>query len=226
MDRELLESCLSSGMSLERIGRKVGKHPTTVGYWLAKYGLEAVNRERHASRGSIPEAELRRLVTDGLSIRAIAARLGVSYTTVRHWVIRYGLQSRRSERAEAVRSARAAGLTRLELVCPKHGRCEFVLEGRRYFRCGRCRVDYVSTRRRRVKAQLVVEAGGRCAVCGYDRHVGALQFHHLEPSEKSFTISHGGIARALEKARVEASKCILLCANCHAEVESGTVSLL
>jgi hypothetical protein len=77
-----------------------------------------------------------------------------------------------------------------------------------------------------VKAQLVVEAGGRCAVCGYDRHVGALQFHHLEPSEKSFTISHGGIARALEKARVEASKCILLCANCHAEVESGTVSLL
>jgi len=38
---------------------------------------------------------------------------------------------------------------------------------------------------------------------------------------KSFTVSSKGITRSLESAREEARKCILLCANCHAEVEVG-----
>ena len=29
----------------------------------------------------------------------------------------------------------------------------------------------------------------------------------------------------LEKLRAEARKCVLLCSNCHAEVESGTASI-
>ena len=62
-------------------------------------------------------------------------------------------------------------------------------------------------------------------MCGYDRCVGALEFHHLVPAEKRFSLSHRGVARSLEKARAEASKCVLLCANRHAEVEAGLVSL-
>jgi hypothetical protein len=33
------------------------------------------------------------------------------------------------------------------------------------------------------------------------------------------------VTRALAKAREEAAKCVLLCANCHAEVEAGIAQL-
>ena len=68
---------------------------------------------------------------------------------------------------------------------------------------------------------LVDEAGGRCAACGYDRCFAALQFHHVDPGAKAFALSHQGATRGIERARVEARKCVLLCANCHAEVEAG-----
>jgi hypothetical protein len=76
-----------------------------------------------------------------------------------------------------------------------------------------------------VKQTLVDEAGGACQICGYRRYVGALQFHHLDPSTKNFHLASGGIARALDRQRAEARKCVLLCANCHAEVEAGIVSV-
>jgi hypothetical protein len=71
------------------------------------------------------------------------------------------------------------------------------------------------------KRTLIEEAGGRCQICGYAACAAALQFHHVDPSEKSFALSHEGVARNLQLARAEAAKCILLCANCHAEVEVG-----
>jgi hypothetical protein len=93
------------------------------------------------------------------------------------------------------------------------------------WRCIPCRSEAVTDRRRRVKAILVAEAGGACVVCGYDRCLAALQFHHLRPEEKRFSLGDKGLARSLEKARAEARKCVLLCANCHAEVEAGVVRL-
>ena len=79
--------------------------------------------------------------------------------------------------------------------------------------------------RRKVKRILVEEAGGACAVCGYSRFDAALQFHHVDPTEKSFALSREGVTRSLARARAEAQKCVLLCANCHAEVEGGFVEL-
>jgi 5-methylcytosine-specific restriction endonuclease McrA len=110
-------------------------------------------------------------------------------------------------------------------ICRTHGRSEFVLEGRGYYRCMRCRAERVAARRRKVKAVLVAEAGGRCRLCGYDRCVAALEFHHVNPATKRFGLAHMGVARSLERARAEAAKCVLLCSNCHAEVESGIRTL-
>jgi DNA-directed RNA polymerase subunit RPC12/RpoP len=89
------------------------------------------------------------------------------------------------------------------------------------YRCAQCAVETVSNRRRRLKRILVEEAGGRCVACGYAGCVGVLQFHHLDPSTKRFHLGREGVTRSLERARAEASKCVLLCANCHAEVELG-----
>jgi hypothetical protein len=64
------------------------------------------------------------------------------------------------------------------------------------------------------------------AVAGRPRlcHHAALQFHHVDPSTKAFTVRDGD-TRSLARMRDEASKCVLLCANCHAEVEAGLARL-
>ena len=46
MDRASLEKLLGEGLSLAEIGRRFGLHEATVGYWVQKHGLEAVNREK------------------------------------------------------------------------------------------------------------------------------------------------------------------------------------
>ena len=83
----------------------------------------------------------------------------------------------------------------------------------------------MTARRRRVKRILVAEHGGSCRLCGYSRSTVALQFHHVDPITKSFALSTQGVARSLEKAREEARKCVLVCANCHAEVEAGLATI-
>lgn len=54
----------------------------------------------------------------------------------------------------------------------------------------------------------------KCTKCGFD-HPAALDFHHIDPSEKenivSNLVSSGCFAAAME----EVQKCIVLCANCH-----------
>jgi hypothetical protein len=86
-------------------------------------------------------------------------------------------------------------------------------------------MERVSRRRRKMKLMLVAEAGGRCVLCGYDRCVSALHFHHVDPATKRFHLSMQGATRSLASVRAEMSKCVLLCANCHAEVEAGLTNL-
>jgi hypothetical protein len=191
---------------------------------MRKYGLEAVNREKHAARGGIDEERLTALAAAGLSIAQIASELDRSKATVRHWLKRYGLTTKNPPRRVSpveVQVAKAEGVETILLHCEHHGETEFVLEGRGYFRCKRCRVETISRRRRKVKAILVAEAGGCCCICGYDRHPAALEFHHLDPTLKRLNVSASGVGLALETLRDEARKCVLLCSNCHAEVEHG-----
>lgn len=67
---------------------------------------------------------------------------------------------------------------------------------------------------------LVEEAGGCCVVCGYDRCIINMHFHHVDPKRKSFNLSMN-TTKALDTYRAEMEKCVLLCANCHGEVEAG-----
>lgn len=222
MDKDVLERWLAEGLSLEAIGRRVGKHPSTVSYWLKKHGLEAVGSTIHRPRGGVERDVLASLVDEGLSTRQIAHRLDVSLGTVRHWLTRHALVTART--GVSGWTAAPAG-SRTMSTCPAHGRTEFVVRRDGYRSCCACRADAVTQRRRRVKRILIDEAGGACVVCGYCEAPAALHFHHLSPAEKRFPIGGRGLGRSLAALRAEAAKCVLLCANCHAEVESGYTDL-
>ncbi len=70
--------------------------------------------------------------------------------------------------------------------------------------------------RKNVKIKLVEYKGGCCEVCGYNKSIQALQFHHKNPNEKDFQIS--GKSYSFEKMKVEVDKCMLVCSNCHIEI--------
>jgi hypothetical protein len=105
--------------------------------------------------------------------------------------------------------------------CPRHGRVIFRSYGGRW-KCRRCVGEAVTRRHRKVRAILIEEASGCCAICGYDRCTWNLHFHHVDPATKSFSMTMGS-GKGLAAYREEAKKCVLLCANCHGEVEYGLV---
>ena len=76
----------------------------------------------------------------------------------------------------------------------------------------------VSERRRKLKDMAIKYKGGKCEKCGYNKCNGALDFHHLNPLEKDFSISSTGTTKSFERIKKELDKCILVCANCHREI--------
>src|SRR4051794_7566716 len=148
MERDLLEGYLADGLSLEQIGGLTGRDGSTVGYWVRKHGLEAAHKSRHAARGGIPRDLLERLAGEGLSMRKIADRVGMSQSTVRHWLRHYGLRTNHQAGTRPT-GDRSVDPTRRILDCPRHGTTEFWLEKRGGYRCLRCRSEAVSKRRRR-----------------------------------------------------------------------------
>ena len=55
-----------------------------------------------------------------------------------------------------------------------------------------------------------------CELCGYNEHPAALDYDHIDPSQKEFSIGEA-IGQAQGKQRIldEIAKCRVLCANCH-----------
>ncbi len=101
--------------------------------------------------------------------------------------------------------------------CKKHGLTEYVLETRGYYRCIKCRTYQVTKRRDKIKLKAIEYKGGKCQKCEYDECISALEFHHLEPEHKDFSLSGDGRTRGWDKIKIELDKCILLCCRCHRE---------
>ena len=77
-------------------------------------------------------------------MRQIADRVDRSYPTVRYWVQKYRLNTRRvGLRRPELKAARERGDRYVESRCAHHGDTTFVLEGMGYYRCMKCRQDRV-----------------------------------------------------------------------------------
>lgn len=84
-------------------------------------------------------------------------------------------------------------------------------------------IDITNYRRRR-KANLMRVLGNECCICHYNLIQDALEFHHINPDEKSYGIASGGVCRDLETDLVEIKKCVLVCANCHRAIHKNLYS--
>jgi transposase len=177
---------------------------------------------KYAPRGAPSRQRLEELVARGATLRQIAVELDRSIATVRYWLRRWNISRADSRRTRVDPATAPREVMRL---CSRHRRAVFRLDARGTYRCVLCAQERVAARRRQVKRILVEEAGGCCAACGYDRSQAALQFHHLNPADKIFGLSSRGLSHGIDRAREEAQKCVLLCGNCHAEVEAGVRNL-
>lgn len=106
-------------------------------------------------------------------------------------------------------------------------RCDICLSNRKHAREQAQKIhNKRSTYAQRTKNKIacVKYKGGKCSICGYNKCLKALNFHHIIPSTKSFGISER-LTYSWGTLKQELDKCALLCANCHAEVHAGITKI-
>lgn len=168
---------------------------------------------------------LKKLIDENKSTYEIAAECNMSQTNVRHWLKKYGLKTKyRTITAQEVKDGYK--------TCPQ---CKVKKEmninnfyirktGKFHHWCKECGSKKSVDRFREYKLKCVTYKGGKCIVCGYDKYFGALDFHHLDPSKKDFTVAASN--KTFEALQEELDKCVLLCATCHRELHGGIIKLV
>jgi hypothetical protein len=73
-------------------------------------------------------------------------------------------------------------------------------------------------RARHNKERVVRKMGGRCVLCGYNKNIACLEFHHKNPLEKEFTPKTLLRGKDMTIIMKEINKCILVCKNCHTDI--------
>lgn len=90
--------------------------------------------------------------------------------------------------------------------------------------CKICTNNMSIERQRNIKQKAIDYKGGCCQICGYNKHNGALEFHHKDPAKKDFNLGHAKMY-SFEKIKPELDKCILVCSNCHREIHGGLIEI-
>lgn len=81
--------------------------------------------------------------------------------------------------------------------------------------------ETVKRSQKRKKELAVERMGGKCSICGYDKCLSALEFHHLDRETKEESPTYVIMRWSWERAKKELEKCILVCSNCHREIHDA-----
>lgn len=147
--------------------------------------------------------KLKQLIDEGLSSNAIGELVGKSPTTIRYWVNKHELNTKRVYKCRICKNTDSSNFT-----------------AGRYSECKKCRRKDQNKTTQKRKRQLVEYKGGKCEICGYNKCIAALDFHHKNPDEKDPNWKR--IRRwTLERSKYEIDKCELVCRNCHSEIHYG-----
>lgn len=91
-------------------------------------------------------------------------------------------------------------------------------------KCKKCFNEYCIERWKKRKLKAIEYKGGKCQICGYDKFYGALEFHHLDPSNKEMNWDDMR-KTSWSKITEELDKCVCVCANCHRELHGSVAQL-
>lgn len=183
------------------------------------------------AKGWITREKLTELVNLRMSTYKIADFLKCSQSTVKHWLKKYGLKT--NPQYDCYAKTTEGKIIEGYRICSK---CKISKEtnSKNFYInkrtkevhswCKSCNNSATMDKIRARKQDLVNYKGGKCCVCGYNKYVGALDFHHTDPSIKEFNISQLR-TYSFDKLKIEADKCVLLCRNCHAEIHAGLITL-
>ena len=150
---------------------------------------------------TVNKEEIKELLNEGMFKWQIAEKLGVSLDTIKHHS--KGISVSRKNTSYSCRE------------CGISGKENFYNNAR--YNCKSCwNKRTIKSQQDNVK-EIKDAYGGKCTICGYNKCYGALDFHHVDPQTKDFTIAkHRG--KSLSELKDELDKCILVCRNCHAEI--------
>lgn len=160
-------------------------------------------------------------INQNLSQRDIAKQENVSQTTVRWWLTKYGIKRNKDNISLELKGKERKCPQCKEIKQPS----EFYFQsytnskkkGRQGSWCKICLNKSVTVRQRKYKQLAIDYKGGKCQVCSYNKYQGALEFHHLDPSEKDTEMSKFSRSPLDDLGKKELDKCVLLCSNCHRE---------
>ncbi len=166
--------------------------------------------------------EARELRKEGASIKKIASKLNVARSSVSIWVRDIILTDIQKEILKnnipkvIPRKKGEYSTLRLEMGEDKwkEYQKERKIKNSKKWRCNNPE-KYVN-RDFNIKIRIIKERGGRCEKCGYSKCLGALDFHHRDPSQKEFAMAY--CHRSYKKMKIESEKCDILCSNCHREI--------
>ena len=160
------------------------------------------------------------LVAKGLSTRKIAKELSVCATTVKYWLKKFNIKTiPHSEVSDCKFCPRCkTKKLKIEFYNRRNGKGNSVY-------CKRCSNDQTVERQKDLKQKCIDYKGGKCVCCGYNKCNNVLEFHHLDPVKKEFSISHAKLTSFDENIKKELHKCALVCANCHREIHAGVLDL-
>ena len=188
------------------------------------------------------------LLGRGMTIRQVANSIGKSYSTARYWIVKHGLETSRSSKANTVQALEEAGNAQHRVcgtcLAEKPKSCFYRKTGGKLFRrCKKCqnlatrgayqaRIGYHRNRSRNNKRQrrslfrdkLVELKNNPCTDCGQVFHWAAMDFDHVR-GRKKFNISQAQDI-PWHKIEQELKKCELVCANCHRIRSHGRLNVL
>lgn len=148
------------------------------------------------------------------TMREAARSLKTSFSNFRYWIAKHKIDvSAHIQKSDINRYCPRCEQTkkREEFYC-KRGK-----EGSSSY-CKICTNAETTERQRKFKHLCVEYKGGKCIHCGYNKCIGALDFHHRNPAIKEFSISMAKHHSFLDNIKEELDKCDLVCSNCHREI--------
>jgi len=163
------------------------------------------------------------LIDKGFTVQKIADYQGCSFTNIRYWLRKYGLNTKTYSSREIKHNCINCGSAlrgRQTKFCSK--KCKYIGTWGNY---AASRKDEILFRSRQKglerKIYFINQLGGKCQCCGYDKNLAALTFHHINPENKSFNLDVRKMTNTkMSSLEKEIEKCQLLCQNCHAEVHN------